>query len=240
MRRRFEVKIMIRPMEIKLDGKKIRIYRAEGENLPVIYANDDEESGEEVLKACTELSCPPFHLVTVSGMDWDESLSPWASALVVTKEDRFAGKGPEYLEWFLNKVMPYAEERLGGKPPVSVISGYSMAGLFALWAMYETDAFAACVCASGSLWFPGFEAFAKENEFAGKPEGIYLSLGDRESKTRHPVFRTTEGIFRNLYAHYTSAGIPAVFELNAGNHFQDVTVRMAKGYRWILERWEQN
>lgn len=35
------------------------------------------------------------------------------------------------------------------------IAGYSLAGLFALYALYKTDVFTRVASMSGSLWFPG-------------------------------------------------------------------------------------
>jgi len=221
-----------------IDKMVIKVYRAEGDNLPVIYSNDYSESGSEVLEACGKLGCRPFHLVTVSGACWDQSMSPWPSEPVVTKNDHFTGKGPEYLSWFLETVVPYAQEQLGADHPVSYISGYSMAGLFALWSMYETDVFSGCVCVSGSLWFPGFEEFALRSDMKRMPESMYLSLGDRESKVKNPALQKTEGVFRTLNEHYKESGIHSIFELNPGNHFKDMPLRVAKGYQWILQRTE--
>ena len=46
--------------ELQMDHKTIKIYQAEGRNLPVIYSNDYGESGTEVLKCCRELACRRF------------------------------------------------------------------------------------------------------------------------------------------------------------------------------------
>ena len=59
-----------------------------------------------------------------------------------------------------------------------------MAGLFSLWAAYQTDAFAGVAAASPSIWFPDFLQYMKEHDI--RTESVYLSLGDREEKTRNP------------------------------------------------------
>ena len=221
------------------DGKRITLYRGSGEKLPVIYVNDYAESGELVKKRCEELGCPPFHLVTVSGIAWNQELSPWPAQPVVTKNDRFDGQAPAYLKWFLEQVIPYAEDHLELTDPVSYLAGYSMAGLFALWSLYETDYFQGAVCVSGSLWYPGFCDFALQHACRRVPDGIYLSLGDRESAARNPVLQKTEAVFQTLYKHYRNTGIAAIFELNPGNHYRDAELRIAKGYRWILSESKQ-
>lgn len=59
-----------------------------------------------------------------------------------------------------------------------------MVGLFSLWAAYQTDAFAGVAAASPSIWFPDFLQYMKEHDI--RTESVYLSLGDREEKTRNP------------------------------------------------------
>lgn len=220
----------------EIDGKIVKIYCGQGEHLPVIYSNDYSESGEQVRRCCEELGCLPFHLVTVSKFAWNQNMSPWSSEPVVTKNDHFDGNAPLYLKWFIEKVVPYAEKTLALKNSVSYIAGYSMAGLFALWSLYETGFFSGAVCVSGSLWYPGFCEFALEHELKHTPVGIYLSVGDRESMVKNTVLQKTESAFRTLCAHYQHDNIPSVFDLNPGNHYKEMVLRMAKGYRWILSQ----
>ena len=227
---------MSEAISTEIDGKVVKLYRGGGEDLPVIYTNDYGESGAQVLQRCGELGCPPFHLVTVSKVGWDQNMSPWPSAPVVAKNDHFTGNAPEYLQWYLGNVVPFAEDALDLRSPVSYISGYSMAGLFALWSLYETDFFSGAVCASGSLWYPGFRDFALSHTFKRTPTGIYLSLGDRESVTKNPALQKTEDVFRTLCEHYRSGSLASVFELNPGNHYRDMDLRMAKGYCWLLSQ----
>ena len=96
----------------EIDKRIVKLYRGDGEALPVVYSNDYAESGEAVLGRCADLGCPPFHLVTVSKLGWDRNLSPWTSAPVVSKNDHFDGNAPEYLKWYLGNVVPFAEETL--------------------------------------------------------------------------------------------------------------------------------
>ena len=220
----------------EIDKRIVKLYRGDGEALPVVYSNDYAESGEAVLGRCADLGCPPFHLVTVSELGWDRNLSPWPSAPVVSKNDHFDGNAPEYLKWYLGNVVPFAEETLELKDPVSYVAGYSMAGLFALWSLYETDFFRGAVCASGSLWYPGFCEFALSHAFRRVPEGVYLSLGDRESISKNSALQKTEAVFRTLNEQYARGGLAAIFELNPGNHYRDTDLRMAKGIRWLLTR----
>lgn len=220
--------------ERTFEKKVVRAYRNGDAALPIVYSNDYLEAGEKVLAVCADIGCAPFNLVTMSHIGWDQSMSPWPSEPVAAKNDHFTGKAPEHLAWILDEVVPFAEAALGVQEPTCYISGYSMAGLFALWSAYQTDCFRGVVCASGSLWFPGFRDFALKGQLACNPQGIYLSLGDRESKVRNPALQVTDGVYRELEAHYASLGIPCIYEVNPGNHFRDMGLRVAKGIAWLL------
>ena len=62
-----------------------------------------------------------------------------------------------------------------------------------------------------------------------RPDRIYLSLGVKEKKTRHPLLKTVQDNTEAIAKHYRQLGIEVTFELNPGNHFQDAPFRSAKG-----------
>ena len=84
------------------------------------------------------------------------------------------------------------------------------------------------------MWFPGFPEFAKTHELAARPKKQYLSLGNKESKTRNKVMEPVERNTAELHEYYRSLGIDTVFELNPGNHFQNPADRLAKGIALVL------
>ena len=218
-------------------GGCFAIHPGEGMGLPVVYSNDAVDASSTVRRRCAELGCPPFHLVTISGLAWEQALSPWRSEPVVSKDDKFTGNAPDHLRWMLEELIPNAQrelrkvdENLGE----AYISGYSMAGLFSLWSLYQTDFFAGAVCASGSVWFPDFDEFALTHELAREPRAIYLSLGDQETKTKNRTLRRSDEVLRKLHAHYTELGIRCTYETNPGGHFKDIDLRVAKGITWLL------
>jgi len=112
-----------------------------------------------------------------------------------------------------------AEKELPGPPAWRGIAGYSLAGLFALYAIYRTDVFSRVGCMSGSLWFPGFKEYVFSHEPKRRPDCIYFSLGDKEVKTRNPVLKTVQENTEEIQAFYQNKGIDTVFHLNPGNHF---------------------
>ena len=84
------------------------------------------------------------------------------------------------------------EKRIRGSAPYVGIAGYSLAGLFALYAMYRCDCFARVASMSGSLWFPKFREYVLRHELMRQPEMLYMSLGDAEAKTKHAVLKTVQ------------------------------------------------
>lgn len=220
-------------MLAEIDGKEIRLFRHAEDDAPTVYANLYAGTGEEIVAQCERLGCPPFHLISVTRLRWDEELSPWAHDPVVSRHNHFTGEADAYIHCLEEKILPMAAEQLPSST-YRVIAGYSMGGLFALYAPYVTEMFSASVSASGSVWYPGFLACAKARAFLKKPDAIYLSLGDTESRTRNPWFRQTEDCTRELHALYQSQAIDTVFELNPGSHAKDATERLAKGVAWVL------
>jgi len=106
--------------------------------------------------------------------------------------------------------------------------------------LYRTDVFDAAVSASGSLWFPGFTEMMEKEEPLSTPKAVYLSLGDRESKTRNPVMSSVKERTEKALDILSGHGIDSVLEMNPGNHFTEPALRTAKGIAWALERLTNN
>lgn len=71
-----------------------------------------------------------------------------------------------------------------------ILGGYSLAGLFALWSAYQESCTVKLAAAAGmslSVWFPGWLEYMKTKQIQTKR--VYLSLGDREERTRNAAMR---------------------------------------------------
>ena len=84
-----------------------------------------------------------------------------------------------------------------------------------------------------ALWFPGFIDYMKEHEI--KSETVYLSLGDREEKTRNPVMSQVGNCIRMGHEWLIERGINCTLEWNQGNHFKEPDIRTAKAFAWVME-----
>lgn len=109
-----------------------------------------------------------------------------------------------------------------------------MAGFFSLWAAYQTEAFSGAVAASPSVWFPGWIEYAESHGV--KTPFVYLSLGDKEEKTRNAVMRTVGDNIRKQIELLKSDPEcnDCILEMNQGNHFKDPDLRTATGFAWCL------
>lgn len=171
-----------------------------------------------------------FCLKAVKIHDWNKDLSPWSAPAVFGRED-FGDGAAETLRFVLEEVVAVdgseARKRI-------FLGGYSLAGLFALWAGYQTDRFDGIAAASPSVWFPGFTEYMKENSI--RTEAVYLSLGDREERTRNQVMARVGDAIREAEAILKEAGKDCVLEWNRGNHFAEPDLRTAKAFAWLMNR----
>ena len=108
------------------------------------------------------------------------------------------------------------------------------AGLFSLWDGFSSSSFRAVSAASASVWFPGWLDYVSEREC--KAPHVYLSLGDKEEKTRNPVMATVGSCMRSMDEVLSRKGTNHILEWNEGNHFKDADLRCAKGFAWALKR----
>lgn len=165
--------------------KQITIHAQHAESAPVIYLLVVMGDGTEVYERCRELNCPPFTLVGIGSLNWNRELSPWGCDGTVRDAEPFGGQAAGFLDELLKQIIPEAESSLPQPPTWRGVAGYSLAGLFALWALWQTDVFERAASASGSLWFPGFIDYARERTMTATPDAVYLSLGKR--KPRRPT-----------------------------------------------------
>ena len=157
--------------------------------------------------------------------DWNNDPSPWPASPVFGK-DGF-GNGASVT---LNEIVKYC----GDSSKSYYLCGYSLGGLFALWASCQTSLFKGIAAVSPSVWFPGFTEYLKSNKALCK--SVYLSLGEKEPKTKNALMQTVGEKVLECQTILNNEGIDAFFEWNQGNHFQDATLRAAKGIAHLLAK----
>lgn len=205
--------------------KPCAVYGDPGAPTVLIQMVDDHdlEGMESEVAEIRNLTDKRFYLIAVKVQNWNTDLSPWNAPAVFGK-DAFGAGAADTLEEVL--------KLCADQKKIYIIGGYSLAGLFALWAVYQTDVFAAVAAASPSVWFPGFIEYMKEHR--PQAASVYLSLGDKEEKTRNPVMAAVGSRIREAHELLRGQGVDTVLEWNPGNHFRDADIRTAKAFAWAM------
>lgn len=214
------------------EGYKTVVYKLAENEAPAVYVHMDERESDEAARLLTGAK---LTLIAVDGVDWDAELSPWPEPKAFKGGEDFSGGAKAYLEVLTGKLIPETERAAGLSPEYRAIAGYSLAGLFALWSLYETEDFTRAATVSGSLWYDGFLDFMRKNRPVGTPEKVYFSLGDRESATKNQRMATVESRTAEAEKLMSSLGARTVFQMNEGGHFVDAAKRTAAGIRWLVE-----
>ena len=224
---------MLSRVQKVIDGTTCYYYENKEAGLLLIQpvdAHDLAVLDEEVAIIEKLVGESPFSLVAFQLEDWNQQLSPWEAPAVFGNE-AFGAGASDTLDFVTNHLIPAF-----GKVQAYYVGGYSLAGLFALWAAYQTNMFAGAAGVSPSVWFPGWDAHMMEHSM--KAEKVYLSLGLKEERTRNQTMaKVGDNIRRQYEILCGDAGVSAcTLEWNPGNHFMDSQLRTAKGFAWLLKK----
>ncbi len=174
-----------------------------------------------------------FLFAAIPVESWNDALSPWEVPAVWGKQG-FGGNAADTLRFLTEQVMPMLTQQFHLPENVKIIlGGYSLAGLFALWASTQTDLFYGVAAASPSVWFPGWIEF--EQQHPTQAQHIYLSLGDKEEHTKNTVMAAVGDNIRALHSRLTARGVDCTLEWNSGGHFKDADLRTARAFQWVME-----
>lgn len=184
------------------------------------------------VKALAATATKEFAIVFFDTVEWAKALMPWHDE-AVSRDGEVGMHAQDTLVYIEESLVPWLHERFGKLP--CIIGGYSLGGLFALWAARQSTAFGAVAAASPSLWIKGWADFA--NNHSLNAQLAYVSLGDREEHCRNQRMARIGDCVR--HEHMTLAnqiGTSATtLEWNSGGHFGDEAERTAKAFAWCIE-----
>ena len=224
-------------MHFEIDNKKVDVYYNELSKLnkvPMIIINTFDEDGSEIWNNSKMEITQEYILVCISNIDWNKDMTPWFASKIFKGEDDYQGKADDYIRVLTENIIPKLKSNFNNIGDI-IIAGYSLAGLFAIYSLYKTDVFSSAISCSGSLWYPNFIEYVKNNSFLNTPNKIYFSLGNKEAKSRNELMSKVEINTKFIESYYKEKGVETIYEENKGNHFQDVISRITKGIKWILE-----
>ena len=210
-----------------ISSVKCSIYtNCEGGSVIYFFTSSDDPAENIAMRLKKLTGKNPWKLVCIHITEWNKSLSPWAGG------GEFTGGGKATLLWLTEKCIPEIEKNR--EFSFRFIGGYSLAGLFSLWAFCESGIFDGVASVSGSLWFEGWGRYIYEKNI---PCGsIYLSLGMKEEKTKNAVMATVGDVTRETYDIISRNGNIKnhILEYNNGGHFTEPDLRTAKGFAWLI------
>ena len=182
----------------------------DAEYLMLQMADEHDLAGmEREVEALRRQTTQPFLLATVQVEHWNDDLSPWPAPPV------------------------WGEQFAMQEGCKIILGGYSLAGLFALWAATKKNTLYGVAAASPSVWFPGWPEYEAAHPI--QVQRVYLGLGDREEHTKNQTMAAVGDNIRALHSTLTQHGIDCELEWNAGGHFKDADLRTAGAFAWVME-----
>ena len=189
--------------------KGIREYQRYGEGNRYIYII----GGEEFVSSFP-LSFPDTVFVSIKVEDWNRYLSPYSAENPFRKGDYFSGDADTLLSSIIDELIPMVETK--EETSERYLLGYSMGGLFSLYAGTINNTWKGVGSVSGSLWYISFDEYILSHPLL--TEKVYLSLGRKEKESRNKVLRTVEDKTNIIYETIKSEGVECTFRLQEGGH----------------------
>ena len=230
----FQEAVAVTAKQVQIGDRPCRIYgEAHAEYLLLQMTGEHELQSMDYEVAAIAQSSQNFLFAAIPVESWNDALSPWKAPAVWGKQG-FGGKAGDTLRFLTEQVIPTLEQQFPLPENVKIIlGGYSLAGLFALWASTQTDLFYGIAAASPSVWFPGWMEFEQQHPI--QAQRVYLSLGDKEERTKNTIMAAVGDNIRTLHSRLTERGADCTLEWNSGGHFKDADLRTAKAFRWVME-----
>ncbi|CAN5334577.1 alpha/beta hydrolase-fold protein [soil metagenome] len=146
-----------------------------------------------------------------------------------------SGGGQEFLAFLAETVVPLIDSAYRTNPQDRAITGHSLGGLFALYALFERpELFRRVVATSPSLWWDDGFLFRLEQVFSraheALPKSVYLSVGTREPNDMQEFF----GPFVDSLGKRGYAGLNLTAETLPGEtHLSALPTGLLRGLRSV-------
>ena len=222
----------------EIEGVKLYVYLSNVKDATTIYFLDGEQFEEPFNQWITEHR-PALNFVLIASNNRTDDYTPWPLLASETLLMDFGGKAEEHLSFIKTCVVPFCESeyRFASSAEKRVIGGYSLGGLFSLYAAVNTNLFGTALSCSSSLWFPDFLDYLKEHPFKAAHPKLYMSVGDQEGTTATNLTadQTLNTIaLKDFYEPKFQPG-DFKFTLEVGNHGNNISGRAWRAIEWVEE-----
>lgn len=174
-----------------------------------------------------------FVMAAFDVADWDRELTPWPDP-AVSRDQGVGEHAVDTLAYIEHSLLPYLRQLFGPLP--CILGGYSLGGLFSLWASTKVDSYAGVAASSPSVWIKDWLTYAEHHPTFSR--NVYLSLGDKEELVKNKSIAQVGSNIRAYHDMLTEqlGADHTLLKWNAGNHFQDGVARTADGFVWCLSQ----
>ena len=197
---------------------------------PAVYVIDSPEHPLGLAEALPELSAS---VVSVPVRCWNDALTPWPAEGLYRGEKPFGGHAAATLDELVHEAIPAIEKYEGLCPRSRAVCGYSLGGLFALYALVREKAFDACACVSASMWYEGWTDYLDGLDIDLRNRFVFLSIGTKEKRAVRPILKTSQTKMEECARILEQKGCTVHYQTGPGNHMQHVGERLAAGLHFL-------
>ena len=211
-----------------IDIDHCKLFRGKGgSNAPVIYVVDMEEHPFDINVPAQNRTCT---IATITIRSWNDSLTPWPAPGLYRGEPEFGGQATITLTELVGEAIPTIEKVEGLEPSKQSICGYSLGGLFSLFAFTHSNVFSACACISGSVWYKGWVEHMRKLNFDGAGRFAFLSIGSKEKHAAPKILHHVQDNMEECALILRKHGCETEFHIGPGNHMSFGKERFDKGF----------
>lgn len=216
--------------EFELDGLNC-LYNIAGNNRKIVYILYPME----ILRNWIDTASEHYNttIVVITGMDWDNDLTPWPEKGVPRGCPAFRGNAPQFLSR-LERAVSIIESTLSFNDAERTLAGVSLSGLFTLWQWPQNKLFHNVISLSGSFWYTGFMDWFAKQDYSGKSGTACLLLGDKEADSKVKAFQPVAVNTQEIASRLAASGVTTVFEMVPGNHYAQPIERLNRAMSVIF------
>ena len=222
----------------EIEGVKLYVYRSNVKDATTIYFLDGDQF-EGPFNHWIIKHKPALNFVLLNANNRTDDYTPWPLQASESMPMDFGGKAAEHLSFFATHVIPFCESKyaFASSEEKRVIGGYSLGGLFSLYAAVNTNLFGTALSCSSSLWFPDFLDYLKEHPFKAAHPKLYMSVGDQEGTTATNLTadQTLNTLALKNWVETKFQAGDFQFTLEVGNHGNDIPGRAWRAIEWVEE-----
>lgn len=198
-----------------------------------IYYLSMEKLAADTVAAIANINCP---VIYVCIDDWDDQLTPWPAKGLYRGDADFKGNASDTLKTLTESVIPRIERQEGIECNTRAIAGYSLAGLFAVYAFANSSEFQNIASMSGSFWYEGWLEYLHGLHPSKIGSYAYLSLGSKEKHAKQKILHSVQEDTDETAAILRSWEATVEEHIVPGGHFDNMIERVHAGLKALSSR----